>query len=1030
MQRILITLPVLFLLSLSFSCWGQVGYKNAFPYLTFDYIVEIQNSGTFSDDRLFIVNQSGYISVIENDSSISSTHQFLDISADVEFNAGQELGLLGLAFHPRYDENRFFYVFYSEIDTASGRYTSVLERFSVTDNDPNIADITSRQRIFRVVKNQSNSNHNGGKIAFGPDGYLYISIGDGGGAGDPFNNAQNINSYFGKILRIDVDIDGNNSLDENGLLPDGYYEIPSQNPLINSEGLDEIYSWGIRNMWKMSFDPPTGRLWGGDVGQGRFEEINLISPGNYGWDYYEGFQVYDNSNPEPENPIPPIYTYDHSEGDMSITGGYVYRGRLSAAEISDLYIFGDYISGRVWSMDYNATTGDTDVQFLFRTEGVNISTFGQDINGELYFAGYGRGGSIYKITDSISEESIGTKIRGVGLFENSIGPVNGSINTIVTKGLDTVYVGGLFNEVGTNVNANNIAMWTKDLGWQNLEDGVNGSVSSIVIDNDGQLFVGGSFSTADNYEAYNIASYDHSIGWNSLRSGTDGPVQSMVIANDKLIVGGSFVQADGIEVNNVSIWSENEWKPLIDSITGIAGTNNEIRSIASDKNGDIYVGGNFGAAGGIPANRIAKWNGNTWSPLGEGTSGFVQAILPFDNYIYAAGNFSIAGSKIVNRIARWNPDIEEWSSLGNGLSNNVNTLASDGTYLYVGGQFTNAYSTAIDVFLMNNIARWSEEKGWIPMGAGVELGIDNVVNTLVYNQQDIFIGGFFGSAGDVDAQNLATWRNDPPSLVIEIQDILVNEGFDSLFIDLTSAFVDRENDSIFIEVDINFDSIAEVFMDNQILNVIEKGYGLTDMIIQANDGNGGSTAINIQLKVNTIPQLNEGLDSLFLEKGFESYLIDLSNVFTDRDGDPLHFSVSLQDTEIINARISEESLIIEEAGIGETNVLVSATDGYGGIVSDDLYILVEAVLSLFNNSTYDISIYPNPADNYLRIKTNHDDITNLSISIISLTGKSISKITSIHDTIDLRMLQPGIYIVRIESSGLEESVTNFKLFIK
>jgi glucose/arabinose dehydrogenase len=1030
MPKILKTSFVLILLSLSFTSWGQLSYKNAFPDITFEYVVEIQNSGVYGDDRLFIVNQSGIIYVIENDSTISSALQFLDISTDVEFNFGQELGLLGLAFHPRYDDNGLFFVFYSEIDTASGQYASVIERFSVKEEDINSADISSRQRIFQAVKNQSNSNHNGGKIAFGPDGYLYVSIGDGGGAGDPRDNAQNINSFFGKILRIDVDIDGNNALDENGILPDGNYEIPSQNPFVNQDGLDEIYSWGIRNMWKFSFDPPTGRIWGGDVGQGRFEEINLITSGNYGWNYYEGNEIYDNSYPEPENVIPPIYIYNHDEGDQSITGGYVYRGRLTLPEISNLYVFGDYISGRVWSLDYNVTSGDATAQLLFQAESVNISTFGQDINGELYFAGYSQNGAIYKFTDSISEESPGIKIRGVGLFENNPGSVNGTINAIATKGMDTVYVGGYFSEVGTNVEANHIAMWTRDAGWQYLGDGVNGSINALIVDKSGILYAGGSFTMAGNSEAFNIASYDHSRGWESLGSGTDGPVQAMVMVDEKLIIGGSFVQAGGVEVNNVSAWSENTWEPLTDSLTGIMGTNNEIRSMATDENGYIYVGGNFGAAGGNPANRIAKWDGKLWSALGNGTSGFVQAILPFNNYIYAGGNFTIAGNKTVNRIARWNPETEEWSSLGGGLSNNVNTISTDGIFLYVGGQFTNAYNSSLESYLVNNIVRWSEDTGWTPLGAGSVLGIDNVVSTLAFNQTDLFVGGFFGSAGDVETQNIATWRNDPPSLVSEIKDTLINEGFDSLFFDLTNVFEDRESDSFFIEVDIEIDSIADAVVYDKFLYIIEKGFGLTDVIVKADDSNGGITTTLFILRVNTIPQLNDGLDSLFLEGGFERYEIDLSNTFFDRDSDSLSISVTVENEEIITARISDKSLIIEEKGVGSTNLIITASDGNGGSITTDLYVSVDALLNLANTSKGIFNIYPNPADKYVRIKMNRGDFDNISISIVSISGKFISKIYPMHDVIDLGMLQPGIYILTIESSKPAHALRKFKLIVE
>ena len=194
-------------------------------------------------------------------------------------------------------------------------------------NNPNLADASTRLEILSFDKNQGNSNHNGGKIAFGPDGYLYLSIGDGGGGGDPNKNAQNLNNVFGSILRIDVDLDGNNTVESNPDEPNGNYEIPSDNPRVGQNGLDELFAWGIRNTWKFSFDRPTGRMWGADVGQGDMEEINLIvKGGNYGWNILEGSSCYQKSECDATDLIAPHYEYGHSNNDKSVTGGYVYHG--------------------------------------------------------------------------------------------------------------------------------------------------------------------------------------------------------------------------------------------------------------------------------------------------------------------------------------------------------------------------------------------------------------------------------------------------------------------------------------------------------------------------------------------------------------------------------------------------------------------------------------------------------------------------------------------------------------------------------
>jgi len=256
-----------FILALLFSNYiiAQISYENALPNLTFNLPVELENSGVNADNRLFIVEQDGIIKVVNNNPATTSATTFLDIRSDVNFSAGQELGLLGLAFHPNYEQNGYFFIYYT--GNSNGTPSIIVERITVSSNNPNVANANSRVILFEFVKNINRSNHNGGCITFGPDGYLYVSIGDGGGAGDPANNGQDITTPFGKILRIDVDLDGNNLLDNDGILPDGQYEIPSSNTFANQNGLNEIYAWGIRNTWKMNFDEATNRLWGGDVGQ-------------------------------------------------------------------------------------------------------------------------------------------------------------------------------------------------------------------------------------------------------------------------------------------------------------------------------------------------------------------------------------------------------------------------------------------------------------------------------------------------------------------------------------------------------------------------------------------------------------------------------------------------------------------------------------------------------------------------------------------------------------------------------------------
>ena len=258
---------------------AQVTYEDAFPGLSFEYPTEIVNPGD-GTNRLFVLEQAGRIKVFQNNGNTAVADTFLDITSTVSFSSGQEIGLLGLAFHPDYASNGLFYVYHTRQSSVSGvNVEIVLARYSVRADNPNQADPSSRLDILSFDKNQGQSNHNGGKIAFGPDGYLYVSIGDGGGGGDPNKNAQNLENVFGSILRIDVDLDGDNPVESNPDLPDGNYEIPADNPRVGQNGLDEQYAWGIRNTWKFSFDTPLGNMWGADVGQGDREEINLILKG-------------------------------------------------------------------------------------------------------------------------------------------------------------------------------------------------------------------------------------------------------------------------------------------------------------------------------------------------------------------------------------------------------------------------------------------------------------------------------------------------------------------------------------------------------------------------------------------------------------------------------------------------------------------------------------------------------------------------------------------------------------------------------
>lgn len=327
--------------------------------------------------RLFIVQQPGRIVVYTGSQVLAAP--FLDIQSLV--SCCGEQGLLGLAFHPRYRENGFFYVYYA--DTAG---SIVVARYRVSD-DPNVADPGSAA-ILLTIPHPFYANHNGGQLQFGPDGYLYIGVGDGGAAGDPFNNAQNLQTLLGKILRIDVD----------SLFP---YAVPATNPFAGrDDARGEIWALGLRNPWRFSFDSGNGDLFIADVGQNNWEEVNheraMGSGGaNYGWRLMEGGHCYDPpSDCNTGNLTLPILEYGHSLG-CSVTGGYVYRGTL-VTDLFGVYLYADFCSGRIWgaSMDPGGAWATNE---LVNT-GLNISTFGVDQSGEVYFAHHSPdAGVVYKI---------------------------------------------------------------------------------------------------------------------------------------------------------------------------------------------------------------------------------------------------------------------------------------------------------------------------------------------------------------------------------------------------------------------------------------------------------------------------------------------------------------------------------------------------------------------------------------------------------------------------------------------------------
>jgi len=750
------------LITLTNTTNAQITYQNAFPNLSFSFPVEIQNTGVPGDDRLFVVEQAGRIKVFDNNTNTSLSTTFLDITSQVNYSVGQEKGLLGLAFHPNYEQNGYFYVYMTGL--SGGLIEIIIKRFQVSAGNPNVANVASGCEVIAFVKNQSNSNHNGGKITFGPDGYLYASVGDGGGGGDPQNNGQNNTNLFGTILRLDV----------NAACPG--YAIPPDNPFVGTSGADEIYAWGIRNTWKMNFDFTTNLLWAGDVGQNQFEEINLIeNGGNYGWKRFEGNVVYSSATPAPANPVFPIYVYNRNQGDKSITGGFVYRGSQISSTNPDIYgkyVFADYVTGRVWFLDYDPLTGNTNRTLLFNATGSNgasifLSTFGEDIYQELYFADY-LNGEIYQLVDGFTAPTA-VAANGVGNWCNPASTsTDGTVNAAVSDDNGNIYVGGAFNTVG-GIAAQNIALWNGST-WSTLNTGSNGTIYALALTSNGDLYAGGNFTQIGGINANNIARWN-GFAWQALGAGTDGPVLAITVnANNGVYIGGTFGKANGIVANNIAKYNSlNTWTVLTDNGTGITGTGNEIRSIAIDANNVVYVGGNFASAGGNTANRIATWNGINWATLGTGTSGFVQAIEITPNYVYTGGNFALAGGIAVNRIARWNRATNLWEKIENGLSNNVNDLTFRNGYLYIAGSFQTALNNSPNPnVIVNGLVRWSALNGWEPLGTNTNVGVDNLLNALVFDNEELYVGGTFNVAGVGNVTNFTCWQEDCASIDLNI----------------------------------------------------------------------------------------------------------------------------------------------------------------------------------------------------------------------------------------------------------------------
>lgn len=363
----------------------DIASEEAFPQLKWEGFEGVDEQGRIRNirpmtlthagdgsNRIFAGTQRGAIYVFENRRDVEQATFFLDLRDQVaDWKKNNEEGFLGLAFHPEYASNGSFYVYYTSADEPR---TSIVSRFQVSADDPNKADPGSEQVVMKI--DQPFSNHNGGSIAFGKDGYLYIGLGDGGGRNDPLRNGQDLQTLMGSILRIDV----NRQEAGKG------YAIPVDNPFVNQENArPEIYAYGFRNVWRMTVDRATGDLWAADVGQDFWEEINIVrAGGNYGWSVREASYPFNNiALPEDQDVVEPVWEYDHQTG-KSITGGFVYRGKR-LPQLQGMYLYADYISGRIWALKYDAASGKVVQNAVIARAGFPVLAFGEDEQGEVYY---------------------------------------------------------------------------------------------------------------------------------------------------------------------------------------------------------------------------------------------------------------------------------------------------------------------------------------------------------------------------------------------------------------------------------------------------------------------------------------------------------------------------------------------------------------------------------------------------------------------------------------------------------------------
>jgi len=561
--------------------------------------------------RLFVVQQGGIIKVVQPGSNTPT--DFINISSKIV--SGGERGLLGLAFHPQFATNGYFFVNY----TRFGDGATIIARYKTT-NSTNLLGDPNSERILLTIA-QPFANHNGGMIEFGADGNLYIGMGDGGSANDPGNRAQNINDLLGKFLRITPNVA------EVSINP--AYTIPSDNPFVGRDGADEIYALGMRNPFRWSFDRGgTGQLWAGDVGQNAIEEVDIITKGgNYGWRVYEGTQC-TNNDPNlcnPNNYTAPIFQYTHPGGRCSVTGGYVYRGTQRTLP-DGAYTYADFCTGEFWMWNNNQ-------QILLQDTTRNISSFGEDEDGEIYIVGLG--GTVDKVVRAqASADFDGDFKTDFSVFRpaNSVWYIlNSSDNSVRSQPF------GLSGDAPTpedfdGDNITDISVFRPSNGfWYRLNSSDN-TFSAVQFGTNGDIPAQGDYdgdAKADfvvwrpsNGVWYQLSSKN--FAFSAVQFGTNG---------DKPTAG----DFDGDGKYDIAVWrpSNGVWYRL-------NSTNNSFSAVPFGTNGDVPAQGDFDGDGRADQ-AVFRPSNNVWYILRSSDNGFQAVQFGIDGDVPAAGDYDADG---------------------------------------------------------------------------------------------------------------------------------------------------------------------------------------------------------------------------------------------------------------------------------------------------------------------------------------------------------------------------------------------------